>query len=185
MWPNGARTGPWRSLHGLFTDCLRPLNPYGARKLLMHALKLYGPPTGRQNSYGAPQAGTGSVSGRTFCLKQPMNSPCRTGSVIGRLSHIQPRAPFNFSTVRFLSRKAERSALRDFTLSWSHQANWHSCTLMVWSNNRQDSPWTPCRCRTGPVRNPQCFSYPTGSARGPCGTRKGAVRHPYGHVREL
>ena len=42
-----------RSPHGLFTGCLKYLNPYGARKLLMHALKLYGPRTGRQNSYGA------------------------------------------------------------------------------------------------------------------------------------
>ena len=29
-----ARTGPLRSLHGLFTGCLWYLNPYGARKLM-------------------------------------------------------------------------------------------------------------------------------------------------------
>ena len=37
----------------LFTGCLRPLNPYGARELIMHALKFYVPYTGRQNSFGA------------------------------------------------------------------------------------------------------------------------------------
>ena len=42
-----------QSLHRLFTGCLWFLNLYGARKLIMHALKLYGPRTGRQNSYGA------------------------------------------------------------------------------------------------------------------------------------
>ena len=43
IWPTGARTGSARSLHGLFTGCLRSQNPYAARKLIMHALKLYGP----------------------------------------------------------------------------------------------------------------------------------------------
>ena len=53
IWLCGARTGPLRSSHGLFTGCLYYQNPYGPRKLIMHALKLYGPRTGRQNSYGA------------------------------------------------------------------------------------------------------------------------------------
>ena len=53
IWPYRARTGPLRSPHGLFKGCLGSQNPYGARKLIMHALKLYGPCTGRQNSYGA------------------------------------------------------------------------------------------------------------------------------------
>ena len=35
-----------RGPYGLFTDCLQYLNPYGARKLIMHPLKLYGPRTG-------------------------------------------------------------------------------------------------------------------------------------------
>ena len=47
----------------------------------------------------------------------------------------------------------------------------------------------PCDARASVVRAPhgnlQCFSYPTGPVRGPCGTRKGAIRHSYGHVREL
>ena len=38
IWPYGARTHPLRSPHGLFTGCLRYLNSYGARKLIMHAL---------------------------------------------------------------------------------------------------------------------------------------------------
>ena len=53
---HGPRTGPARAPHGLFTGCLSSLNPYGARKLIMHALKLYGPRTGGQNSYGAARA---------------------------------------------------------------------------------------------------------------------------------
>ena len=69
IWPYGTRTGPLRAPQGLFTGCLQYLNPYGARKLMMHALKLYGPRTGRQNSY---------VSGRTIFVQ---NSPgtARTG----------------------------------------------------------------------------------------------------------
>ena len=51
IWPYGARTDPLPSPHWLFTGCLPLLNPCGARKLIMHALKLYGPRTGRQNSY--------------------------------------------------------------------------------------------------------------------------------------
>ena len=74
--------------------------------------------------------------------------------------------------VRFFGRKAE----------------WH-CTFMVWSNNSQDSTWTPCDARSGVVRAPhgnfQCFSYPTGPVRDPCGIHNGAARHPYGHVKEL
>ena len=48
-----GRTGLLRSPHGLFMGCFRPLYPYGSRKLIMHAIELYGPRTGRQNSYGA------------------------------------------------------------------------------------------------------------------------------------
>ena len=63
-----------RAPQGLFTGCLQSLNPYGARKLIMHVLKLYGPRTGRLNSYGA-----GPVSGRTIFVQ---NSPgtARMGS---------------------------------------------------------------------------------------------------------
>ena len=55
-----ARTGPLRPPHGLFTGCLGYQNPYGARKLIMLALKLYGPRTGRQNSYGAARGPCGA-----------------------------------------------------------------------------------------------------------------------------
>ena len=67
-----------RAPQGLFTGCLHSLNPYGARKLIRHALKLYGPRTGRQNSYGAVRARAGPVSGRTIFVQ---NSPgtARTG----------------------------------------------------------------------------------------------------------
>ena len=91
--------GPLRYPHGLFMGCLRPLNPYGARKLIMHALKLYGTRTGRQNSYGAARVTYGPREWTyDFCFKkkhwtairgswvwcdwgirdrkQPVNSPC-------------------------------------------------------------------------------------------------------------
>ena len=77
-----CRTGPVRFPYGLFTGCLKYLNPYGARKLIMHALKLYGPRTGRQNSYGAARAPCGPREWTyNFCSKQPVNSPgtVRTG----------------------------------------------------------------------------------------------------------
>ena len=77
-----GRTGPVRAPHGLFTGCSQSQNSYGARKLIMHALKLYGPRTGRQNSYGAARGPCG-LRERTydFCSKQPGNSPgtARTG----------------------------------------------------------------------------------------------------------
>ena len=62
-----SRTGPVRSSHGLFMGCLRYLNPYAAHKLRMHALKYYGPRTGRQNSYGATRGPC--VSGRTVFVQ--------------------------------------------------------------------------------------------------------------------
>ena len=68
---------------------------------------------------------------------------------------------------------------------------WHGWTVMVWSNNSQVSTWTPCDARTGAVQIPHenVFptenAFPTGPVRDPCGTRRGAVRHPYGHAREL
>ena len=71
-----GRTGPVRAPQGLFTGCLQYLNPYGARKLIMHALKLYGPRTGRQNSYGAARGPCGPREWTyDFCSKQPGNSP--------------------------------------------------------------------------------------------------------------
>ena len=91
MWPHGSRTGPLHSPHGLFTGCLRSLNSYGARKLIMYALKLYGPRTWGQNSYCAARGPCGPcVSTYYFCLKQPGNSPgtARTGpGIMMRLGH--------------------------------------------------------------------------------------------------
>ena len=80
-----GRTGPYGPLvvtHGLFTGCLWYLNPYGARKLIMHALKLYGLRTERQNSYGAVQGAYGPREWTyDFCSKQHGNSTgtARTG----------------------------------------------------------------------------------------------------------
>ena len=103
-------------------------------------------------------------------------------SVIWFMPQSHPtKGPVRFlSPVRFLARKAEWSARRNFTsvlFPWSHQATgivrlWHVCILMVWLNNSKDPTGIPC-------------SYPTGPVRGPCVTHKGAVRRPYGQVREF
>ena len=89
------------------------------------------------------------------------------------------------SPVRFLALKAEWSARRNFTSVlvlvvisvYGPRTARHGCTLMVGSNDSQDSMDTPCGARTGIVRAPQgnlqCFSYPTGPVRGPLRTRKG------------
>ena len=71
-----CRTGPVRFPHGLFMGCLKSLNPYGARKLIMHALKLYAPRTGRQNSHGPVRAPWVDVRFlfKTTC-EPPGNSP--------------------------------------------------------------------------------------------------------------
>ena len=102
-----------------------------------------------------------------------------------------------FVTRMIFACKAEWSARRNFyvdavlvvTSGYGPRTAQHSCTLMVWSNDSQDSTGVPYDARTGTVRAPQgnlqCFSYPMGPVRGPCRTRKGAVRHPCGHVREL
>ena len=98
IWPYGARTGLLRAPQGLFTDCLESLNPYGARKLIMHALKLYGPRTGRQNSYGPAQGPCGPREWTyDFCSKQPGNSPygareCDVTEALVGFSYIQPKA---------------------------------------------------------------------------------------------
>ena len=76
IWPYGARMGPLWAPYGLLTGCLQYLNPYGARKLIMHVLKLYGPRTGRQKSYGTARGPCGPHEWTyDFCSKQPGNSP--------------------------------------------------------------------------------------------------------------
>ena len=68
--------GPLRSPRGLFTSWLGYQNPYGARKLIMHTFKLYGPRTGRQNSYGTARVPCGPREWTyDFCSKQPGNTP--------------------------------------------------------------------------------------------------------------
>ena len=68
MSPYGARTVPTRAVHGLFAIS----KPIRARKLIMLALKPYGPRTWRQNSYRAAQGPYGPVSGRSIFVQ---NSP--------------------------------------------------------------------------------------------------------------
>ena len=63
-----GRIGPVRPPFGLFTGCLRTLNPYGAHKLILQASKLYGPTRGGK----ILQHRTGAVWGRTSYVQ---NSP--------------------------------------------------------------------------------------------------------------
>ena len=84
IWLYWARTDPFRSPHGLFTGCLRSLNPYGSRKVIMHiyALKLYVPEGGKIRT--APQgARADPVSGRTiFVQNGPGTARTGPGSVM-------------------------------------------------------------------------------------------------------
>ena len=100
------------------------------------------------------------------------------------------------SPVRFLARKAEWSARRNFAsvlFPWSHQATGPvrlDTSAYLWfgwiiRRTPRVPRAMPVRALTGPHGNIECFSYPMGPVRGPCVTRKGAVRRPYGHVMEL
>ena len=83
--------------------------------------------------------------------------------------------------VRFLARKAEWSARRNFMsvlFPWSHQATGPvrlDTSAYLW----------PVRASYGPRSGIFFFFISYGTRTGPCVTRKSAVRRPYGHVREL
>ena len=67
-----GHAGSGRTPYDPRTGCLRSPNPYRVRKLITHALKLYGPRKGRQNAHGAR---TCPVSGRSiFVSKLSVNS---------------------------------------------------------------------------------------------------------------
>ena len=78
IWPCGARKGLLLSRHGLFTGCLQYLNAYGARKRIMHALKLYGSRAWKQNSHGAVRAPWVDVQ----TMNKPRSSRMGPGSVM-------------------------------------------------------------------------------------------------------
>ena len=84
IWPYGARTGPLRSPHGLLTDCLGYQNPYGTRKLTMHALKVDGPARG--GKIRTAPCGQREWT-YDFCSNQPGNTR-QTISILQKLQHI-------------------------------------------------------------------------------------------------
>ena len=92
------------------------------------------------------------------------------------LSHIQPRAPYDFYYPNdFLPvRPSEMpvgilnvGAVLMVTSGYGHRTAWHGCILMVWLNNSHVR---------APYGNLQCFSYPTGPVRGPQGCRTPPLR---------
>ena len=98
-----------------------------------------------------------------------------------------------WSPVRFLAHKAEWSALRNFTsvlFSCSHQATGPvrlDTAVHLWLGRMiRRTPWVPRAVSVLASYGPRKGIFSVFHIlRDPCGTRKGAVRHPYGHVREL
>ena len=92
-------------------------------------------------------------------------------------SNHMPRTIFSTRTMFCLWGRMKRpkefydGAVLVVTSSYGPRTAWHGCTLMVWSNNLQDSTWTPCHARTGAIgfRTGICniFSYPRGPVRCP------------------
>ena len=132
IWSYGPRTGPWRSPHGLFTGCLGYQNPYGARKLIMHALKLYGPRTGRQNRTAPHGARAGPVSGRTIFVQnnpgtareQPVTGESSFYSGVDQRKH-QSSASLaffcgDFTDNRWIPRKCFHLMTSSFTKHTTH-----------------------------------------------------------------
>ena len=63
----------------------------------------------------------------------------------------------------------------------------HDTAVQLWFDQiiRRTPHVAPSGVVRAQHRNLQCFSYHTGPVWCPCGTHKDALRHPYGHVREL
>ena len=116
-----------RAPQGLFTGCLQYLNPYGVRKLIIHALKLYGPVRGGKIRTAPHGARAGPVSGRTIFVQispgtareQPARGPgvwCDWGITLSwrglfflylgqfaetvSINHLMPDDTYLFNTLR-------------------------------------------------------------------------------------
>ena len=123
----------------------------------MHALKLYGPRTGRQNSYGAARGPCGPREWTyDFCSKQPGNSPY--GARECDVTEALP-APYGF----WECKQPMNSPFRDRkgpygprTAKYDARAGFLPIVVVL----------TPLRARKGAVRHP-------------CGSRTGPVRVPW------
>ena len=150
----------------------------------MHALKLYGPCTGRQNVYGAARGPVPApwVDVR-FLFKTAREQPVRGPGVwcdwaLGQmkrpywLSHIQPRAPYDFYHPYDLS---------PVTSGYGPRTAWHGCILVVWLNNSHD-PRVPCampvRASYGPARESSVFFMSSGTHTGPVRDTQGCRTVP-------
>ena len=70
--PSRASYFAVRGPYGSRTGCSQSLNPYGARKLIMHALKLYGPVREGKIRTAPHGARAGPVSGRTIFVQNSL-----------------------------------------------------------------------------------------------------------------
>ena len=117
-----------------------------------------------------------------------------SNTMIGYASVTSNHGPRTFfAPVLFLARKAEWSARRNFTLvlfSWSYQAlgpvRFDTAVHLWFGRIIRRTPHGPCampvRASCWPrMKLSNVFHIP----RDPYGACKGAVRHPYRHVREL
>ena len=126
------------------------------------------------------------------CQPQPIHYliPCSPWC----LSHIQPRAPYDFYHLYdFLPVRPSDAPVGIFTsvlFSWSHQTTGPvrlETAVHLWFGRMiRRTPRVPrampVRASYGPRKGIfNVFHIP----RDPYGTRKAAIQHPYGHVREL
>ena len=162
--------GPIRSPGGLFMGCLQSLKSYGACKLIMHTLKLYGPCTERQNSNGAARGPCGPHQWTfDFCSKQPVNSPygARECDVMPQ-SHHTP---------------GPRMGCSQAVLNKNGTSTHGARTGPVRRHRNVASPYGARRIGVISLRAPYRFRDHTQPVNSPCGSRKGPVRAPYGHIR--
>ena len=139
------------------------------------------------------RSGVISIPGSDLIHSKHLILSTRRVNILMPQSH-PTTGPVRFlSPVRFLARKAEWSVCRNFTsvlFPWSHQATGPARldTAYLWLGLiiRRNPRVPKYNARTGIARPP-----PTGIfnvfqiLRGPCVTRKGAVRRRYWHVSEL
>ena len=131
MGPYGPLMVPTRAVHGLFTIS-KPVR--GPKAYIMYALKIFGPRTGSQNSYGAARGPYYGPREWTydFCWKQPVNSPfeARECAVTGALVNGEPEEYGWMNTCNKQHRR-ETQNITTTKQSIAHGLWWKLYTRMV------------------------------------------------------